>query len=341
MKNRFYNSNNRAVIDEDGNVAQVTNYYPFGGVFSTTVYNSGDDLQPYKYNGKELDRTHGLDWYDYDARQHDPFVPGFTSLDPHCESYFNISPYAYCGNNPVNAIDPNGMDMFHTENPETIRNILYTLMGTGTLNTDDCEVRIDDEYFVSHYYKNGNKYSIGYNVFSNSESNPTEINGDCKIISFYAAPESSTERNKNLSKINAFNGSVIGINCGMMEQGIAYCAYSKYGLTCKQFNDLSAKRQAFMLTKSGGWGTTGLYKTLKVAGGIGTALTFATSFAYGWDAWSNDRPDKYRRSFKALLDTGMAAYAVWGGPVGWGVSGAYFLVDVCGGWNYLLDIKED
>ena len=99
MKNRLYDSNNRVVIDEDGNVRQVTNYYPFGGVFSTTAYNSGDDLQPYKYNGKELDRTHGLDWYDYGARQHDPFVPGFTSLDPLCEKYYNVSPYAYCHKN--------------------------------------------------------------------------------------------------------------------------------------------------------------------------------------------------------------------------------------------------
>jgi hypothetical protein len=69
VKNRNYNSNNRAVVGENGVVAQVTNYYPFGGVFSTTTYNSGDDLQPYKYNGKELDRTHGLDWYDYGARK--------------------------------------------------------------------------------------------------------------------------------------------------------------------------------------------------------------------------------------------------------------------------------
>ena len=27
--------------------------------------------QPYKYIGKELDRTHGLDWYDHGARHYD------------------------------------------------------------------------------------------------------------------------------------------------------------------------------------------------------------------------------------------------------------------------------
>ncbi len=101
--------NNRTVINEFGDVRQVTNYYPFGGVFSTTAYNRGDDLQPYKYNGKELDRTHGLDWYDYGARNYDAFLPIFTSLDPLCEKYYHISPYAYCGNNPIKFIDPTGM----------------------------------------------------------------------------------------------------------------------------------------------------------------------------------------------------------------------------------------
>ncbi|VBB45607.1 conserved hypothetical protein [uncultured Paludibacter sp.] len=33
-----------------------------------------------------------------------------TTLDPLAEKYYSISPYAWCGNNPVNAVDPNGME---------------------------------------------------------------------------------------------------------------------------------------------------------------------------------------------------------------------------------------
>lgn len=29
---------------------------------------TGGDTQRYKYNGKELETVHGLDWYDYGAR---------------------------------------------------------------------------------------------------------------------------------------------------------------------------------------------------------------------------------------------------------------------------------
>ena len=33
---------------------------------------SNHATQPYKYIGKELDRTHGLDWYDHGARHYAP-----------------------------------------------------------------------------------------------------------------------------------------------------------------------------------------------------------------------------------------------------------------------------
>ena len=64
------------------------------------------DVQRFKYNGKELDRLHGLDWYDYGARQMDGMR--FTTVDPLAEKYYGISPYVYCADNPVNAIDHEG-----------------------------------------------------------------------------------------------------------------------------------------------------------------------------------------------------------------------------------------
>ena len=38
-------------------------------------------VQPLKYSAKELDRENGLDLYDFHARQMDPMVPRFTSID--------------------------------------------------------------------------------------------------------------------------------------------------------------------------------------------------------------------------------------------------------------------
>ena len=70
-----YLGNNRVVIDEHGQVEQVNHYYAFGGLMGEST---GGGAQSYKYNGKELDRMHGLDWYDYGARHYDAVL---TTLD--------------------------------------------------------------------------------------------------------------------------------------------------------------------------------------------------------------------------------------------------------------------
>ena len=78
-----HQGNNRVVVDEEGTVEEVNHYYPFGGVFSST-----GDAQPYKYNGKELDRKGGLDWYDYGARMYDAALGRFMKTDRFQRSMF-------------------------------------------------------------------------------------------------------------------------------------------------------------------------------------------------------------------------------------------------------------
>ena len=99
--------NNREVVSEDGTVEQVTNYYPFGTPYSDHTA-KGVSMQKYKYNGKELDLTHGLNTYDYGARQYYSVLLRWDRLDPLCEKYYHVSPYVYCMNNPVNSIDTDG-----------------------------------------------------------------------------------------------------------------------------------------------------------------------------------------------------------------------------------------
>ncbi|MEA4936764.1 MAG: DUF6443 domain-containing protein [Paludibacter sp.] len=91
---------------------QITQYYPSGLPWaSNTSDNPGS--QPYKYNGKEFVEMHGWDSYDYGARVMYPAIgPQFMSVDPLCEKYYWISPYAYCLNNPVRFVDPDGRDIW-------------------------------------------------------------------------------------------------------------------------------------------------------------------------------------------------------------------------------------
>ena len=117
---RFYfkdhQGNNRLVTTSTGTVKQTTHYYPDG---VTHDKSTGQGEQVYKYNGKELDRMHGLDWYDYGAREYDPTIGQFISMDPLCEKYYNVSPYAYCAGNPVRYVDPDGRTIQITNKDET------------------------------------------------------------------------------------------------------------------------------------------------------------------------------------------------------------------------------
>ncbi|WP_430612253.1 RHS repeat-associated core domain-containing protein [Flavobacterium sp. JP2137] len=82
-------------------------YLPFGELMVeqnlSTYYNNG-----YKFNAKELDVATGM--YYYGARYYDPKTSLFLSVDPLAEKYPNWNPYAYTFNNPINFIDPTGME---------------------------------------------------------------------------------------------------------------------------------------------------------------------------------------------------------------------------------------
>ena len=109
--------NGRSVVREDGVVVESNEYYPYGGLFSATP-----SAQPYKYGSKELDRTHGLDWYDSKARFYDPLLGRANSMDKKAGDYTWLSPYCWCAANPIRFTDPDGMALWQfNENGELVK----------------------------------------------------------------------------------------------------------------------------------------------------------------------------------------------------------------------------
>ena len=102
-----YQGNVRNVVREDGAVVESNEYYPYGGLFS-----AAPSVQPYKYGAKELDRTHGLDWYDFGAIMHDAMLTRWGTIDPFAEKYYTFSPYIYCAANPIRFTDPDGLVIY-------------------------------------------------------------------------------------------------------------------------------------------------------------------------------------------------------------------------------------
>ena len=98
-------------VQAQNNTGSDSNWYnPYGGLMANST---NHNQQRYKYNGKELDRMHGLDWYDYGAR------------------WMNAA---------INYIENND---YNEELPENIKNIIEVNPPEGTSN-DAFEKKVID-----------------------------------------------------------------------------------------------------------------------------------------------------------------------------------------------------
>ena len=94
----------------------------------------------------------------------------FTTIDPHAESYYHLSPYSYCGGNPVNRIDSTGMDWY--QNNQTSYYTWYDgdgaregftyIGGVGSL-LGEFESKINN-ILIDVYKNNNGLYSEGRTV---------------------------------------------------------------------------------------------------------------------------------------------------------------------------------
>ena len=91
----------RVVTDQSGKVVFNADYLAFGTQFAK----DGDFEELHGFTGKEYDPDIGL--YYFNARWYDPDLGTFISEDP-ARDPNNPNLYSYCGNNPLNRVDPDG-----------------------------------------------------------------------------------------------------------------------------------------------------------------------------------------------------------------------------------------
>lgn len=89
-------------------------YNPFGGIIA--------DISNSNISGLRRPISERAQRYDYGARQYDCTAPHFTTPDPLAEKYYGWNMYGYCKNNPINRVDPDGMDDIYSRNGK----FLYT-----------------------------------------------------------------------------------------------------------------------------------------------------------------------------------------------------------------------
>lgn len=109
----FYHSDHlgsAAYLTYHGGVVQTLNYLPYGEDWVEYNFFHPDDttrLGIYRFNGKEKDYESGFHYYG--ARYYwGEMLTGWLSVDAMTDKFPSISGYAYCNNNPVVLMDPDG-----------------------------------------------------------------------------------------------------------------------------------------------------------------------------------------------------------------------------------------
>ena len=114
----------RAVVDgQSGELYKASDYSAFGEEndvvvpqhaiipttqLATATLPDGTTIRD-SYTGKEdQSLDFGTGYIDFGARQYNPSLRRWMTPDPLSEKYYGISPYAFCNNNPVNLVDPDG-----------------------------------------------------------------------------------------------------------------------------------------------------------------------------------------------------------------------------------------
>lgn len=97
------------ITDAAGNIVDEREYTPYGMARKPQAGQQAGAVTNYLFTGQELDPETGL--YNYNARLYDPVIGVFITPDiyiPDPAFPISFNRYAYCYNNPINSIDPDG-----------------------------------------------------------------------------------------------------------------------------------------------------------------------------------------------------------------------------------------
>ena len=171
----------RVLVDDEGEVLERNDYYPFGTRHPNTNYASTSNR--YLFGRMEMQDFSTNPTYDFGARMLDGKSGRWMTMDPKAEKYHSMTPYGYCANNPISNIDWFGMDYWSTNDPGQIAAFFDALRG-GYLGNHD---------FSGWNYMTDNEFTsrLSYNDENNTYywSEGKIINGEVTIIGKHLAPK--------------------------------------------------------------------------------------------------------------------------------------------------------
>ena len=145
-------SSSEYAYESNGNVTYGNNrnhadYYAYGlPVQGSEV----KDPDPYLYGSKKFYSLRGMNLYDFHARTYAPDIARFMQPDPNASDYHWLSPYAYCGGDPINFIDPDGCDFWYTNDITEITNFYNTIISGGQICDFSNWIHLTDTDFLNN-----------------------------------------------------------------------------------------------------------------------------------------------------------------------------------------------
>jgi len=158
-----YLGNVDLVTERDGKTYEFFTYNPWGEEMRQYNANTFSFSSPYRFNAKEKDPETGLHYYG--ARYYQSKLSAWLSVDPLAHETYE--PYIYTGNNPINAVDPDGRN---------------------TIEKDDLDLETSEEPVSSHTrksisidgvyrenYNHGDKAQENVDIITMSETTTTSV----------------------------------------------------------------------------------------------------------------------------------------------------------------------
>jgi RHS repeat-associated protein len=357
---------NLQVTHIKGPLLQEQSYYPFGlqmaGISDKAL---GKLDSKNKFNGGvELEEDYGVNLYSTFYREYDPQIGRFNGVDILSERSAGVSTYQFGINNPISFNDPMGNEAVQQDYSAQWDEILNNLWdgadglgggyggtwspsggggggGTYSYFGSDAEAFTAGGNCLDHFNgwgSNGSATSFGaaQNAYYTNGGNDPNVgklyptvyiqgyykNGNLNITN-QADFEAQLARNAGMPFNTDGTGSQMGANSWSSNANLGLGAFTTSWGSKQELINYAAKFDASINDLK-------YVKGVKVVSrGLFYVQAGVSIFQTGY-AFANNDPNKWEVAGKSALDVTMAYIGTFGGPVGWAVSGAYFIGDATG-----------